>query len=366
MIEEWKTIEGYTRYKVSPDGEVFDTKTNKIVAKQLTGKPQYFYVNVNRDDGERKLERVHRFVAMAYVEGRSEEFDVVDHIDRDKFNNHYTNLRWVDHSGNQRNRQGNIYIFGEAVKDYSQIYENPNAAYSYLSKCLSDGMSDQEAVDKYQENLDYGMKRIVVEWDGADIYLVDLCEKYNRDYFEVNGRLRKGWDIWNVIYNICPEQPYSLEVPCELVTGHWFPSRKYLGEHFDNKSDNILELVDNGATYQQLKSYDRFDHLRQTVLGVTGTIKELCKHFCISEGCVGTRVTRKGWSLERALTTPQERIRRWSIDGETKSIKDWCDYYGLDSKLVNGWKCNKPGRTFKEALLYYGVDCEYKEFLPGD
>lgn len=362
----WKEIEGFSRYMVSPDGEVLDTKTNKLVAKQLAGKPQYYYVNVNRDDGQRKLKRVHRFVAEAYVEGRSDECNVVDHIDRDKFNNHYTNLRWVDHSGNQRNREGNIYIFGEAVKDYSQMYENPEAAYSYLATCLNQGMSDREAVDKYQENLDYGLNRVLVEWDGEDVYLVDLCESYNKDYFEVNGRLRKGWDIWNAIYNIYPEQPYSLQVPCEVVTGHWFPSKKYFGEYFDNRSENILELADSGATYQQLKSYDKLDHLRQTVLGVTGTIKELCKHFGISEGCVGTRVTRKGWPLEKALTTPQERIRRWSIDGETKSIKEWCEHYKLDPKVVNGWKSRLSDRTFKDALLHYGVDCKDKEFLPGD
>lgn len=86
----------------------------------------------------------------------------------------------------------------------------------------------------------------------------------------------------------------------------------------------------------------------------------------VSEGCVSTRLTKKGWTLEKALTTPQERVRRWSIDGETKSIKDWCIHYNLDSKLVNGWKSNKPGRTFKDALIYYGVDCKDKEFTPGN
>jgi len=39
QIEIWKEIEGFSRYMVSPDGEVLDTKTNKLVAKQLTGKP---------------------------------------------------------------------------------------------------------------------------------------------------------------------------------------------------------------------------------------------------------------------------------------------------------------------------------------
>lgn len=162
MTEEWKTIEGFSRYKVSPEGEVFDTKLNRLVAKQLAGIPQYYYVNVNRDDGQRKLKRVHRFVAEAYVDGRSDEFDVVDHIDRDKFNNHFSNLRWTNASGNSLNMEGNIFLFGTPVKEYVQRYEKPDAAYTYLASSLNAGMEEQEAVDKYQEYLDYGMKRALV------------------------------------------------------------------------------------------------------------------------------------------------------------------------------------------------------------
>jgi hypothetical protein len=357
MTEQWKEIEGFSRYKVSPEGEVLDTKTGKLVAKQLTGKPQYYYVNMNRDDGQRKLKRVHRFVAEAYVEGRSEEFDIVDHIDRDKFNNHYTNLRWVNHSGNQRNREGNIYIFGEAVKDYSQRYENPEAAYTYLAICLSQGMSDQEAVDKYQENLDYGLKRIVVEWDGENVYLVDLCEKYNKDYFEVNARLRKGWDIWNAIYNIYPGQPYSLQVPCELVTGHWFPSKKYLGEYFGNLGDKITDIAVQGCTYQQLKSYDKLDHLRKTVLGVTGTVSEICKHFGLDEGTVTSRMRRKGITFEEALTPEKERIKYVELNGERITTKKLWEYFGLNAKACNK-KRSKTGLSIEDTLRQYGVDLD--------
>lgn len=155
MMEEWKTVEGYSRYKVSPNGEVLDTKTGKLVAKQLTGIPQYYYVNVNRDDGKRKLERVHRFVAMVYVEGRLTESDMVDHIDRNKLNNCFTNLRWVSRSENARNTKTNAYIeydgsycllidlvfsiFGEDKRLYQGVYQN---IFIY-------GLPFDEAVDRW-------------------------------------------------------------------------------------------------------------------------------------------------------------------------------------------------------------------------
>lgn len=47
----------------------------------------------------------------------------------------------------------NVYIFGEIVKDYCKRYENPLAAYHYLWKLLRKGLSDQDAIDKYEEHL---------------------------------------------------------------------------------------------------------------------------------------------------------------------------------------------------------------------
>ena len=354
MTEEWKTIEGFSRYKISPDGEVFDTKLNRLVAKQLAGIPQYYYVNVNRDDGQRKLKRVHRFVAESYVDGRSEEFDVVDHIDRDKFNNHYTNLRWVDHSGNQNNRDSNIFIFSTPVREYVQKYENPNAAYSYFTVRLRSGLSDQEIVDEYQDHLDYGLRRTIIEWEGESRYLVDLCNTFNKDYFEVGDRLRKGWDVWNAIYNISPEYPFSLEVPCELVTGHWFPSKTYLGEHFDNQGSTIQEMATTGCTYQQLESYDPLDVHRRTVLGITGTFREICSHFNKTECSVKTRMKR-GYSLEDALLEKPQRIKRIVINGKADNPKNWYTSFGLNYKKVKAYK-DRTKSTFEETLVHFGVD----------
>ena len=169
MIEEWKEIEGFSRYKVSNIGKVWDTKNDREVSQVLAGEPQYYYVNVVRDDGERKLKRVHRFVAKAFVEGRSEQFDVVDHVDRDKFNNHYTNLRWTDRSGNFRNVDTNIFVGDECLLDYVNRYEEPQTAYSYLSRRNREvGM--EVALKEYDEFLTYGLKRKKVIWKECDGY----------------------------------------------------------------------------------------------------------------------------------------------------------------------------------------------------
>jgi len=361
MTEQWKEIEGFSRYMVSPEGEVLDTKTNKLVAKQLAGKPQYYYVNVNRDDGKRKLKRVHRFVAEAYVEGRSEEYNIVDHIDRDKFNNHYTNLRWVDHSGNQRNREGNIYIFGEAVKDYTKRYENPEAAYTYLAKCLLEGMSDQEVVDKYQEHLDYGMKRAKVFYEDKEYYLIDLSKQLGIPYSLLRNKMDSEGNLSrNSVYNIPETFPYSFEIR-ENGVMYWYPSKLYFTSLYSRSRDVLRDCVNTGMSTEEILALDGKDYLRQTVRGVAGTVKELCEYFGVSESAVSTNMARHKMSLEEALFAPRLRVKRLSINGESNTPKYWYEYFGLNPKRVNNWK-SKNSKTFKETLEHFGVDTSEMTF----
>ena len=59
----------------------------------------YLQVKLTKD-GKRKSPLVHRLVAEAFVPRNGG--DQVNHMDRDKVNNHFSNLEWCDHSHNQR------------------------------------------------------------------------------------------------------------------------------------------------------------------------------------------------------------------------------------------------------------------------
>ena len=41
---------------------------------------------------------------MAFLENKNEKYDCIDHIDRNTQNNNLANLRWIDRSGNNRNK----------------------------------------------------------------------------------------------------------------------------------------------------------------------------------------------------------------------------------------------------------------------
>ena len=51
---------------------------------------------------KRKTYKVHRLIAMAFKENPN-NYEFVDHIDRNKYNNSASNLRWVDRQINQEN-----------------------------------------------------------------------------------------------------------------------------------------------------------------------------------------------------------------------------------------------------------------------
>lgn len=68
--------------------------TNEYEPKQRDNGNGYRYINVNYG-GKQVHFAVHRLVAELFVDGKSDENTEVHHIDGDKFNNNYKNLRWV-------------------------------------------------------------------------------------------------------------------------------------------------------------------------------------------------------------------------------------------------------------------------------
>ena len=96
-----KEVSGYGgKYAVSDDGKVWARRRSgdmrAVKQWQWNGYPAVWL----SDENGRKKVRVHRLVAEAFVAGAG---PVVDHIDQDKSNNHFTNLRWTTHSVNAHN-----------------------------------------------------------------------------------------------------------------------------------------------------------------------------------------------------------------------------------------------------------------------
>lgn len=92
-------------YSVSVDGQV---KRYGELMKGATCGGGYRYVSQHG-----KLKKLHRLVASRFLPQPTSDECVVDHIDRDKSNNHASNLRWCSRSDNQINKEHKLGKSGE-------------------------------------------------------------------------------------------------------------------------------------------------------------------------------------------------------------------------------------------------------------
>lgn len=147
--KEWRGVVGYEDcYMVSNKGNVkskdryvFNGKVNyfkegrKIsIAKSDTG---YGIVSLYKN-GKAKMFKVHRLVAMSFIEN-IEEKRFVNHKDGDKLNNFIENLEWVTHSENISHayNKGLIFTNKIPVEVLSNMYVRDGKNISQISRELN-------------------------------------------------------------------------------------------------------------------------------------------------------------------------------------------------------------------------------------
>lgn len=88
-------------YYVDKYGNIF---SNEIELKNSLNTSGYYYVKLKEKNKRHwKMAFNHRLVGLAFVEGRTQELNEIDHIDGNKKNNRWDNLQWTDHKGNVNN-----------------------------------------------------------------------------------------------------------------------------------------------------------------------------------------------------------------------------------------------------------------------
>lgn len=127
-VSEIKGFEVFTNYMISEDGRLYNKKTKKFRAENK--KREYIIYTLTQGKHKKTIE-AHKLVALAFLDN-DEEKTQIDHVDGNRYNNHYTNLRYVTASENQLNRKN------WNKKKYYIIAENKETKDTTLFKTITE------------------------------------------------------------------------------------------------------------------------------------------------------------------------------------------------------------------------------------
>jgi len=100
-MDEFEDIIGYEGlYCINKNGIVMNKKTKKHLKHSVNSK-NYIVLTLFKNTKSQKF-KLHRLLALQFIENPN-NYDTIDHIDRNTLNNKLDNLRWITKSGNNRN-----------------------------------------------------------------------------------------------------------------------------------------------------------------------------------------------------------------------------------------------------------------------
>ena len=129
-------------YKISSNGTIMNGKGH--IMKQELSNAGYNRIRLALNDKTTKKFSTHRLVAMLFVDGYSEEMNVVNHKNGNKLDNRYSNLEWTNNSINVRH----AYETGlnTTVGENHHFSVVPDELLHKICKLIENGLTNYEII----------------------------------------------------------------------------------------------------------------------------------------------------------------------------------------------------------------------------
>lgn len=378
-IEQWVGLKQggdvYKRYKVSSLGRVYDLKNDTYVSPSLRGKPQYYYVNLVNDKGDRKGRRIHNIMGWSFLGDRPKKGDTIDHIDRNKYNNSLCNLRWLGKSGQMENRNERTntttYFIG---KNYNP--EEFNKSYNYITElCRVTEYTLEEASNIYKLRVKYDTTSQPLIINGRITILEELCDVFNRDITDIKMLLSNSIPLEECFYRYhrVAIKKGKFELSLEF-DGVWYPNKLKLSSHLNLSMLSVNEML----TFDNLKDYNKFlkykeqrkqftIQLRQDRLhgqdwgdNIFGTIRGIARRYDIPDGTLWHRVQKVGYTMKEALALPKGNIDQyWKLGINYHLKSEVCFMVELNQHNITQ-RINKNSCPLMYAIIPENIKCNDK------
>ena len=131
---ERKEVPGFSKYIAQTDGRVYyDRGKNSYYLKYQINKSGYCIMHLMDDDDKDYSKRVNRIIGMTFLEDYDPNLEV-DHIDKDRTNNHLSNLRML--TGTKNKQEANNKAVNMCDRNNDKVvlrsFESLKAAAEYL------------------------------------------------------------------------------------------------------------------------------------------------------------------------------------------------------------------------------------------
>lgn len=263
----FKTIPGYSSYKISKDARIRSYFNHIPLSMKLhLGEKGYMSIKIVPDKGDARNEYIHRLVAITYIPN-PDKLPEVDHINKIRTDNRLENLRWVTKQENCENRNNKSRtktisqydLNRNKIREFSSSKEavkilKLDIHHKYLNECAKKNKKDDvhtclDYVWKYEQtSTPYVLKKgeisvpIIGEFSGKKFYfpnhkITNFGNVLNNDNFKLQPRDS----------NICPSITLSMKgeikgFQIHILVATFFikgwSSEKYLVDHLDEDRTN--------------------------------------------------------------------------------------------------------------------------------